>query len=102
MATAPGDFITLDLGPRLADGGAFVVLNLGVDWNENPPEPPEPVIRGLRSAVALVWQQGVRVGKGTRIGWGRSEAVVAYASVGWDAAHQRRASVSMTWGRRRF
>lgn len=50
-----GAFVRLNLGPRFGGSGGFASLNLGVDWDENP---VEPVLRGLSLAAAITWRGG--------------------------------------------
>lgn len=76
-----GQFVALNLGPRFDGGGAFVGLNLGVNWYDDA---PEPVVRGIR--------------QGADIAWGRPRAVRRLCSVSWDESLALGVSVAHQWG----
>ena len=62
MAPTPGQYVGLNLRAFPTGGGAHVLLNLGVegDGSIDPPDPVDPVIRGLRSTIGLEWQLAAR------------------------------------------
>lgn len=94
MAT-PGQYSSLNLGPLLVGPGAFVGLNLGVEWSVDP---PEPVIRGVRNQVALAWSRGAGCRQLVRMGWGASEALVQSQAMMWRLAPTTQVSAAMGWG----
>lgn len=84
MAPPNGNFVELNLGPLYVGSGAFLPLNLGVDWWEDEPDPPDPVIRGLSRAVDLRWR-------------GRSRAILRALSTGWSAAATLHREALVPW-----
>ncbi len=90
-----GRFVALNLGPAFSAGGAYVGLNLGVGWDVVP---PEPVIRGLRSASVLAWQRGGSLRRVDSLSWRAGEHLAAVAALSWMPAALTSASASLAWG----
>ncbi|MCU1092732.1 hypothetical protein JAK58_14550 [Stenotrophomonas maltophilia] len=93
--TVPGNLVGLNLGPRFAGAGSFVVLNLGVNWDDNA---PEPVVRGMRRQVGLSWAGSATVRRLTSVRWGEAELLAATAAGIWSAARPIGVFTSLPWG----
>lgn len=90
-----GRFVGLNLGPAFSAGGAYVGLNLGVAWDVDP---PEPVIRGIRSSSTLLWQRSGMLRRLSTVSWRAGEMVGAASVVSWTPALSRRADACLPWG----
>lgn len=99
MAAAPGQYAGLNLRALPIGGGAHVLLNLGVDGDgsTDPPDPVDPVNRGLRAAAGLEWQPAARLRLATQTAWGVSPALRPQAGLPWSEAAGMRASQGLTW-----
>lgn len=93
--TDEGRFVALNLGPAFSAGGAYVGLNLGVGWDVVP---PEPVIRGLRSASMLAWQRSGSLRRLGSLSWRAGEHLATVAALSWTPAALTSASASIVWG----
>ncbi len=88
-------YVALDLGPAFTAGGAFVGLNLGIGWDVDP---PEPVIRGLRSSSMLPWQRSGGLRRIATVPWQAGEAIGASAAVSWRPASYMGTGAGLAWG----
>jgi hypothetical protein len=85
----------LNLGPLLVQPGNFTGINLGIHWND---EPPEPVIRGLRLGVNLGWTEAAGTRTATVLRWGLSPVLVKQCAWPWGQPDGVRIDVGATWG----
>lgn len=112
MAVPAGNFVGLNLGPRFDGLGSHVPLNLGVDWNVDPPDPPDPVIRGIRAGasmpwrglaaatrrtVASGWQEAPRLRRAVALPWGKPSPIARAAMLAWGAAPKAKRDLGMAW-----
>lgn len=98
MAAPAGNFVGLNLGPRSEGPGSHVPLNLGVEWDVDPPDPPEPVIRGLRHAAAIAWGgQPARTQRGLRSSWGPAGRVRRAATFPWRTPPRLSRAAALAW-----
>lgn len=112
MAALDGRYVRLNLGPLFAGPGSHVPLNLGVNWDDDGPEPPEPVERGLRTSAALPWGRAQRTRISVATGWGamasgragaalpwhgRSAGARAGYRLAWDTPPRVRANPALVW-----
>lgn len=101
MAAPAGNFLELNLGPLQAGSGAFLPLNLGVDWwddDPDPPDPPDPVIRGLSRGTDVRWRGAARsIQCGLATGWSTTVALQREALVPWSAAAGVARAFSLSW-----
>lgn len=98
MAAPAGNVVGLNLGPLFAGQGSHVPLNLGVDWNVDPPDPPDPVARGLRSARGLAWRGYTATArKPLRPTWGVSPRVQRTGALPWMQARRLARAAAMAW-----
>lgn len=98
MAVPAGNLLPINLGPRHAGSGSFVPLNLGVDWNVDPPDPPDPVHRGLRASADVAWRGAALQRAGATLPWGRGPSVDVRHQLPWRAAPQVSAGLRIAWG----
>lgn len=91
-----GRYTALNLGPRVAKPG-HAPLNLGVAWDVNPPEPPDPVIRGLRSTLRSSWAQAPQRHLSSRVGWAKGAPASSGAASAWSTAAMARAASHWSW-----
>lgn len=115
MAVPDGRYVRLNLGPLFGGLGSHVPLNLGINWDDDgpdPPDPPEPVERGLRTSAALPWGRAQRSRITVASGWaamssGRAGAAMPWQGnsagarsgyrLAWDAPPRVRASAALLW-----
>lgn len=98
MAAPAGNFVGLNLGPRYEGPGSHVPLNLGVEWNVDPPDPPDPVNRGVRRSIGLPWSpQPAYARRAARLGWGLAPRVQRDASLPWGKAAPISKAASIPW-----
>jgi hypothetical protein len=102
----------LNLGPLATAGGGYVGLNLGVEWDDEVIEPPEPVIRGLRAtagfpwgssprlrnSVVAVWGRAPLLRRQTRLGWGRAAPLQRALDLAWGTSPLHKRTVALPWG----
>lgn len=100
MSAPAGNQVGLNLGPRHAGPSARVPLNLGVPWDgDGPPDPPEPVIRGIRRACNLEWRSvALRAARTVAPAWAPSPVLRRATAVDWrgSAARAERA-IALQW-----
>lgn len=87
--------LSINLGPRFAGTGDRVGLNLGVEWDDDL---PEPVVRGIRRAVSFTWERPKAAIKVAVVGWARAQVIDATAAVPWAAAGTVRRHIRGGWG----
>lgn len=99
MAATPGQYAGLSLRAFPTGGGARVLLNLGVegDGSIDPPDPVEPVNRGLRAAAGLEWRLAARLRLAAEAGWGMALALRPHAGLPWSEAAGMRTSQGLGW-----
>ena len=112
MAAPAGNFVGLNLGPRYEGPTSHAPLNLGVEWSDVPPDPPDPVIRGIRAAMSMPWRASrslarrpLASGWGTaahvrRLGvmpWSKPSPVSRAVRIAWDAPPSVTRSVRAAW-----
>lgn len=102
MAGRPlGNFLPINLGPHFAGPKSHLLINLGVAWDDDgpdPPDPPEPVIRGLRNTTHLSWHQSrSRVRCLLHSGWAQAVALRREALVPWSLTARVARSAALLW-----
>lgn len=111
MPAPPGQYVALNLGPRFTGPGSHVPLNLGVNWWDDGPDPPDPVVRGLQMSAGLSWgrgalrrlsifsgwQQAARRSATGLLRWSLSVGVGATTALPWAAPPRLRGSAGMPW-----
>lgn len=83
MSAPAGQFVGLNLGPLFAGPGSHVPLNLGVDWNTDPPDPPDPTFRGLRAVWGLPWGNALPVRRDATARWGAAGQLTMAVGMSW-------------------
>ncbi|TAA42557.1 hypothetical protein EA655_10555 [Pseudoxanthomonas winnipegensis] len=68
------------------------------DGSIDPPDPVDPVIRGLRSTIGLEWQLAARHRVATVVRWGEAPALRPHADLLWAEAAGLRQSQGVEWG----
>lgn len=94
MVAPDGKFVGINLG-SLGAGGAFVSLNLGVEWDDAP---VEPVIRGLSQSVGMPWGVASRLVRVGRIGWGEAPVARCQTSMQWAPSGSADGNWRLPWG----
>lgn len=99
MAAPPGNRLPLNLGPLHGGSGARVPLNLGINWDDDGPTPPDPVVRGLRASTGLPWSHAALVRRqASRVPWSRIPATRHAARVPWSTPAVTRRALVLAWG----
>jgi hypothetical protein len=98
MAAPAGNWVGLNLGPRYIGPGTHVPLNLGVEWNTDPPDPPDPVFRGTRMSTDIAWARPERHQRSVSAAWHQVPQVYRGSGLGWSPAGITRAALSLLWG----
>ncbi|CCP15872.1 hypothetical protein SMRA8_1807 [Stenotrophomonas maltophilia RA8] len=66
-----------------------------MEWDVDP---PEPVVRGLRSVTTVSWQGAVGRRAARRVDWSSSAALVPQYRMPWQGLPQLKRVVSLDWG----
>ena len=98
MPIPAGNLAGLKLGPLFTGPGSHVPLNLGVDWNTDPPDPPDPVNRGLRASWGMPWGRAAPIRRVSSMGWGTASSLARTFGMRWAAAPATRRAFSLAWG----
>lgn len=98
MVIPAGHLVGLNLGPRYVGHPSHVPLNLGVDWNTAPPDPPDPPFRGLRAAWGLPWGRALPVHHDATARWGAAGQLTMAVGMSWARAPGMRRALALAWG----
>lgn len=98
MSRPAGNYVALDLGPLFAADGAHVPLNLGVEWSEVPPDPPEPVIRGFRTDAGMPWGNAAALQRALATGWRQAPDRRRATRIGWQRSAALQRALTLAWG----
>lgn len=90
----PGAFASLNLGPKHLGSGAYLPLNLGVEWDD---QPVEPVIRGIRQQSRLAWTRPDRRRTLSQIGWGGGASLTVQTSAAWALGERVGRDTAICW-----
>ncbi len=90
-----GEFTGLNLGLLSVPQGQWVGLNLGVEWDVDP---PEPVVRGLRSVTTVSWQGAAGRRVACRVDWSSGAALAPQYRMPWQGQPQLKRVASLDWG----
>lgn len=94
----PGSKASLNLGPLFMGPSVYVPLNLGVNWDDDRPDPPDPVVRGLSVESAFPWEPAARRGRSVSTGWAQSDSQRVGIALRWGgAACTTYAAAGMPW-----
>lgn len=97
MAAPAGNVLPLNLGPRFDGVGRFLPLNLGVEWSTVPPDPPDPIFRGLRASWGVPWAFPAQMRYDAALGWGASTRATAALALAWAPSKGTRATHAVRW-----
>lgn len=97
MPIPAGHVVGLNLGPLYTGPGSHVPLNLGIEWNYEPPVEPEPPFDGLRATTAMPWARAARISRVGSLGWRAAPRLVVSASLGWGTSAQVRRGMELAW-----
>ena len=98
MPIPSGNFVALNLGPLHAGPGSHVPLNLGVEWSDVPPDPPEPPFRGLRASWGMPWQRAPQIRRVSSMAWGAAPRLEVAVGMAWGRAPAVRRGLELAWG----
>lgn len=90
-----GRHTPLNLGPLFDGRGSYLPLKLGVSWDVDP---PDPVIRGIRTSWGSAWAPAMVLRQGRVASWNQSAKKNAVKGVCWLPAGLRsNKAFPMTW-----